>query len=162
MDQPPLYQPEFVPMKGNKYMRLEDTHGAPKFQHTVVLGQPQPVVPHPRDHIIWSLCSLVYGNPFCLGMLAVYFSIKPVVPHPRDHIIWSLCSLVYGNPFCLGMLAVYFSIKSRDRKMVGDLEGARKHGKTACCFNTVTLTLVILGLLFFFITYGIIIYQVTH
>lgn len=127
MDQPPPYQPEFVPMKGNKYMRLEDTHGAPKFQHTVVLGQPQ-----------------------------------PVVPQPRDHIIWSLCSLVYGNPFCLGMLAVYFSIKSRDRKMVGDLEGARKHGKTARCFNTVTLTLAILGLLFLFITYGIIIYQVAH
>uniref|UniRef100_A0A8C7U970 Uncharacterized protein n=1 Tax=Oncorhynchus mykiss TaxID=8022 RepID=A0A8C7U970_ONCMY len=122
MDQSPPYQPEFVPMKENKY-----THGVAKFQHTVVLGQPQ-----------------------------------PVVPQPRDHIIWSLCSLVYGNPFCLGMLAVYFSIKSRDRKMVGDLEGARKLGKTACCFNTVTLTLTILGLLFFFITYGIIIYQVAH
>ncbi|CAB1344795.1 unnamed protein product [Coregonus sp. 'balchen'] len=122
MDQPPSYQPECVPMTGNTYVPHEDPHGAAKFQHTVVLGQHQ-----------------------------------PDVPQPKDHIIWSLCSLVYGNPFCFGMLAVYFSIKSRDRKMVGDLEGARKLGNTACCFNTVTLTLVILGLLFLFITYGIII-----
>ncbi|XP_070965020.1 dispanin subfamily A member 2b-like [Oncorhynchus clarkii lewisi] len=127
MDQPPSYQPEFVPMNGNKYTSLEDPRGAPKFQHTVVLGLPQ-----------------------------------PVVPQPRDHIIWSLCSLVYGNPLCLGMLAVYFSIKSRDRKMVGDLEGARKHGKTARCFNVVTLTLVILGLLFLFIIYGFFIYNISH
>jgi hypothetical protein len=59
-------------------------------------------------------------------------------------------------------MILHFVFQSRDRKMVGDLEGARKHGKTACCFNTVTLTLAILGLLFFFITYGIIVYQVTH
>uniref|UniRef100_A0A4W5MEB1 Uncharacterized protein n=1 Tax=Hucho hucho TaxID=62062 RepID=A0A4W5MEB1_9TELE len=126
MDQPPSYQPQFVPMKGKKYMRLEDPHGAPEFQHIVAVGQPQ-----------------------------------PVVPQPRDHIIWSLCSLVYFNPFCLGLLAVYFSIKSRDRKMVGDLEGARGHGKTARCFNIMTLTLVTLGLLFI-ITYGIIINKLAH
>uniref|UniRef100_A0A4W5MFH4 Uncharacterized protein n=1 Tax=Hucho hucho TaxID=62062 RepID=A0A4W5MFH4_9TELE len=120
----PIEQESMVGVKqgyeGKKYMRLEDPHGAPEFQHIVAVGQPQ-----------------------------------PVVPQPRDHIIWSLCSLVYFNPFCLGLLAVYFSIKSRDRKMVGDLEGARDHGKSARCFNIITLTLEI-------ITYGIIIYQVAH
>ncbi|XP_038827838.1 dispanin subfamily A member 2b-like [Salvelinus namaycush] len=126
MAQPPSFQPEFVPLKGNEYMRREDPHRASKFEHTAVLGLPQ-----------------------------------PVVPQPRDHIIWSICSLVYGNPCCLGMLAVYFSIKSRDRKMVGDLEGARQHGKTARCYNVVTLTLLIAGLLSCLITYGII-YQIAH
>uniref|UniRef100_A0A3B3BCM3 Uncharacterized protein n=1 Tax=Oryzias melastigma TaxID=30732 RepID=A0A3B3BCM3_ORYME len=41
---------------------------------------------------------------------------------PRDHIIWSLFSLI-------------FSIKSRDRKMVGDLDGARQYGSTARRLN---------------------------
>lgn len=59
-------------------------------------------------------------------------------------------------------MILHFVFQSRDRKMVGDLEGARKHGKTARCFNTVTLTLAILGLLFLFITCGIIIYQLAH
>lgn len=59
-------------------------------------------------------------------------------------------------------MILHFVFQSRDRMMVGDLEGARKLGKTARCFNTLTLTLAILGLLFLFITYGIIIYQVAH
>ncbi|KAL7867618.1 hypothetical protein SRHO_G00090020 [Serrasalmus rhombeus] len=62
---------------------------------------------------------------------------------PKDYIVWSLASVSYGNPFCLGLLAFYFSIKSRDRKMVGDLEGAKSYGSTACCFNVWALTLII-------------------
>lgn len=30
----------------------------------------------PKDYIIWSLCNSVYGNIFCLGMVAFFFSIK--------------------------------------------------------------------------------------
>lgn len=84
-------------------MRLEDTHGAPKFQHTVVLGQPQPVVPQPRDHIIWSLCSLVYGNPFCLGMLAVYFSIKVSLNSPYI--------AFYSNVWCWCLYCMDFQVE---------------------------------------------------
>ncbi|KAL1023532.1 hypothetical protein UPYG_G00042050 [Umbra pygmaea] len=58
---------------------------------------------------------------------------------PRDDFVWSLCNLIYCNPCCLGLIAVYYSIKSRDRKMVGDLEGARNHGQTARCYNIVIL-----------------------
>ncbi|CAB1344828.1 unnamed protein product, partial [Coregonus sp. 'balchen'] len=126
------------------------------FQHIVVLGQPQAVVPQPRDHIIWSLCSLV---PSRSGHVPTYRRLGTAPGR---------CTSAQGSHYLVTLqprvrqpilLAVYFSIKSRDRKMVGYLEGARKHGNTARCFNTVTLTLVILGLLFLFITYGIIIYQ---
>uniref|UniRef100_A0A3B3HHF8 Uncharacterized protein n=1 Tax=Oryzias latipes TaxID=8090 RepID=A0A3B3HHF8_ORYLA len=54
---------------------------------------------------------------------------------PKDHIIWSLCSFFYFNPMCLGLAALIFSIKSRDRKVVGDLEGARHYGATARYLN---------------------------
>ncbi|XP_071402009.1 dispanin subfamily A member 2b-like [Centroberyx affinis] len=72
-------------------------------------------------------------------------------PLPRDHIIWSLCCLLYANPLCLGLAAFCFSIKARDRKMAGDLEGARKHGSTALCLNIFTLILVVIMIILFFI-----------
>uniref|UniRef100_A0A3P9I233 Uncharacterized protein n=1 Tax=Oryzias latipes TaxID=8090 RepID=A0A3P9I233_ORYLA len=60
----------------------------------------------------------------------------PVPPiREGDHIIWSLCCFLYSNPLCLGLAALIFSIKSRDRKVVGDLEGARHYGATARCLN---------------------------
>ncbi|KAJ7998255.1 hypothetical protein DPEC_G00220730 [Dallia pectoralis] len=80
-------------------------------------------------------------------------------PQPRDHIIWSLCSLVYGN-LCCGILAVYYSIKSRDRKVLGDLEGARAHGKTARCFNIVTLTVTLIVVFIVIIVYSVMIPQI--
>uniref|UniRef100_A0A3B4DEV2 Uncharacterized protein n=1 Tax=Pygocentrus nattereri TaxID=42514 RepID=A0A3B4DEV2_PYGNA len=55
--------------------------------------------------------------------------------HPKDYIVWSMASLYFGKPFCLGLLAFYFSVKSRDRKMVGGLEGVRSYGSTARCIN---------------------------
>ncbi|NWI53993.1 IFM2 protein, partial [Calyptomena viridis] len=30
----------------------------------------------PRDHLLWSLCTTLYGNIFCLGFLALVFSVK--------------------------------------------------------------------------------------
>ncbi|XP_036432493.1 interferon-induced transmembrane protein 3-like [Colossoma macropomum] len=67
--------------------------------------------------------------------------------HPKDYIVWSMASLYFGNPFCLGLLAFYFSIKSRDRKVVGDLAGARAYGSTACCINGWALALIILTII---------------
>ncbi|KAL6474649.1 hypothetical protein MHYP_G00182100 [Metynnis hypsauchen] len=64
--------------------------------------------------------------------------------HPKDYIVWSLATLYFGNPFCLGLLAFYFSVKSRDRKMLGDLSGAKSYGSTACCINGWALALIIL------------------
>ncbi|XP_039471822.1 dispanin subfamily A member 2b-like [Oreochromis aureus] len=56
---------------------------------------------------------------------------------PKDYIIWSLFSFVYLNPFCFGLAALIHSIKARDRKMAGDVDGARHYGSTAQNFNIV-------------------------
>uniref|UniRef100_A0A671UCC2 Uncharacterized protein n=1 Tax=Sparus aurata TaxID=8175 RepID=A0A671UCC2_SPAAU len=69
----------------------------------------------------------------------------PAVP-PKDHIIWSLCCFVYSNPLCLGLAALIFSIKARDRKVAGDLEGARLYASTAHCLNIWATVLVSIGL----------------
>uniref|UniRef100_A0A671UC99 Uncharacterized protein n=1 Tax=Sparus aurata TaxID=8175 RepID=A0A671UC99_SPAAU len=70
----------------------------------------------------------------------------PAVP-PKDHIIWSLCCFVYSNPLCLGLAALIFSIKARDRKVAGDLEGARLYASTAHCLNIWATVLVSIGVL---------------
>ncbi|XP_045436989.1 interferon-induced transmembrane protein 3-like isoform X1 [Pipistrellus kuhlii] len=64
-----------------------------------------------------------------------------VVP---DHIVWSLFNTLFFNPCCLGFVAFAFSVKSRDRKMVGDVMGARSYASTAKCLN---IWAVVLGLL---------------
>ncbi|XP_035769032.1 interferon-induced transmembrane protein 5-like [Neolamprologus brichardi] len=53
---------------------------------------------------------------------------QPVITEPpNDYIIWSLFSFVYTNPFCFGLAALIYSIKARDRKMAGDVDGARRY-----------------------------------
>ncbi|TMS05972.1 Catalase [Larimichthys crocea] len=66
----------------------------------------------------------------------------PPPPPPKDHIIWSLCCFVYSNPCCLGLAALIFSIKARDRKMVGDMDGAQHYASTARCLNICATVLV--------------------
>ncbi|XP_070828661.1 dispanin subfamily A member 2b-like [Chaetodon trifascialis] len=70
---------------------------------------------------------------------------------PKDHIIWSLCCFVYSNPCCLGLAALIFSIKARDRKVVGDLEGARHYASTARCLNIWSTVLASIMILISFI-----------
>uniref|UniRef100_A0A669ECF9 Uncharacterized protein n=1 Tax=Oreochromis niloticus TaxID=8128 RepID=A0A669ECF9_ORENI len=79
-----------------------------------------------------------------------------ITESPKDHIIWSLCCFVYLNPCCLGLAALIYSIKARDRKMVGDVDGARRYGSTAQSFNIVATIIVTTGFLIFFITFGVI------
>ncbi|KAL8170093.1 UNVERIFIED_CONTAM: hypothetical protein K2H54_063071 [Gekko kuhli] len=66
-------------------------------------------------------------------------------PPPRDHVVWSLCTTLYLNFCCLGLLALAFSVKARDRKMVGDHNGASSYGSTSRCLN---ITALMLSLLF--------------
>ncbi|KAJ8249088.1 hypothetical protein GJAV_G00231050 [Gymnothorax javanicus] len=80
--------------------------------------------------------------------------VVPSTPPPRDHIIWSLFNFFYMNPCCLGFVAFYFSIKARDRKVVGDMEGARDYGSTARCLNIVALCLTLLFFLIFIIAFA--------
>ncbi|XP_064019580.1 dispanin subfamily A member 2b-like [Pogoniulus pusillus] len=50
-----------------------DMEGLPR--STVVVVEPPPMPP-PRDHFIWSLCTMLYGNICCLGFMALVFSVK--------------------------------------------------------------------------------------
>ncbi|XP_028372504.1 interferon-induced transmembrane protein 1-like [Phyllostomus discolor] len=61
-----------------------------------------------------------------------------------DHIIWSMFNTLYFNVCCLGFIAFAYSVKARDRKMVGDVIGAREYASTAKCLNIVALVLGIL------------------
>ncbi|KAI9546556.1 hypothetical protein NQZ68_026777 [Dissostichus eleginoides] len=68
------------------------------------------------------------------GSTVVQYTSVSVPPEPpRDHIIWSLCCFLH--PFGLGLAAFIYSIKARDRKVVGDMEGARRYGSTALRLN---------------------------
>ncbi|KAM7415000.1 hypothetical protein PAMA_019698 [Pampus argenteus] len=66
-------QAEFVPLQGGGYDMHHGQPSAPAMvQYTTVNIPTDP----PKDHIIWSLLSFVYCNPFCLGLAALIFSIK--------------------------------------------------------------------------------------
>uniref|UniRef100_A0A3P9I288 Uncharacterized protein n=1 Tax=Oryzias latipes TaxID=8090 RepID=A0A3P9I288_ORYLA len=86
-------------------------------------------------------------RPHATTAAGVHNTIVLQAEPPKDHIIWSLCCFLYSNPLCLGLAALIFSIKSRDRKVVGDLEGARHYGATARCLNIVATIIVCLRIL---------------
>uniref|UniRef100_A0A3B4DGJ0 Uncharacterized protein n=1 Tax=Pygocentrus nattereri TaxID=42514 RepID=A0A3B4DGJ0_PYGNA len=87
--------------------------------------------------------------------------VVPMPEHPKDYIVWSMSTLYFGNPFCLGLLAFYFSVKSRDRKMVGDLTGAKSYGSTACCINGWALGLIIVTAIIIIIAVAVLVSAVT-
>uniref|UniRef100_A0A8C6SF01 Uncharacterized protein n=1 Tax=Neogobius melanostomus TaxID=47308 RepID=A0A8C6SF01_9GOBI len=66
---------------------------------------------------------------------------------PKDHFIWSLLCFVYYNPCCLGLAALIHSVKARDRKMLGDIEGAHNYASTARTLNIISTVLFCLGLI---------------
>ncbi|XP_055505075.1 dispanin subfamily A member 2b-like isoform X2 [Leucoraja erinacea] len=66
-----------------------------------------------------------------------------------DHLPWSLFNLSYMNCCCLGLVATIYSVKSRDRKVVGDVEGALHYGSTARSLNIAATVLSILIFIIF-------------
>ncbi|XP_075569474.1 interferon-induced transmembrane protein 5-like [Pelecanus crispus] len=67
---------------------------------------------------------------------------------PRDYVLWSLFNVLLGHGLaylgCLCFPALLFSIKARDCKVLGDLEGARRHAARAKAWNiTCTLLMVL-------------------
>ncbi|XP_074083697.1 interferon-induced transmembrane protein 3-like [Macrotis lagotis] len=55
---------------------------------------------------------------------------------PRDYLLASLFNLlVLGNPCCLSFAALVYSVKSRDRKLVGDMDGALTYANTSKQLN---------------------------
>ncbi|XP_027881726.1 dispanin subfamily A member 2b-like [Xiphophorus couchianus] len=83
------------------------------------------------------------GDPTGVQHIVVNVPTEP----PTDYLVWSLCNFVYGNIFCLGLAALIYSVKARDRKVVGDQDGARRHAYTARALN-ITAT-VLMSLLVF-------------
>ncbi|XP_041650811.1 dispanin subfamily A member 2b-like [Cheilinus undulatus] len=91
------------------------------------------------------------GGPAVVNTTTVNIVAEP----PKDHIIWSLLCFVYTNPCCLGLVALIHSIKARDRKMVGDLEGARQYGLSARNYNIAATALFCLIMLIFIISVSV-------
>ncbi|XP_074490051.1 dispanin subfamily A member 2b-like [Sebastes fasciatus] len=89
-----------------------------------------------------------HGGPTTVQYTTVNINTEP----PKDHIIWSLLCFMYSNSCCLGLAALTFSIKARDRKVAGDLEGARHYGSTARYLNIGATVLFSIMVLIFIIT----------
>ncbi|XP_044870329.1 interferon-induced transmembrane protein 10-like [Mauremys mutica] len=64
----------------------------------------------------------------------------PLQP-PHRFVLWSLFSTFFCNVCCLGFMALVFSFKARDRKVLGDTNGAGSKGKTAKGLNITVLHL---------------------
>ncbi|XP_056908902.1 dispanin subfamily A member 2b-like [Takifugu flavidus] len=60
---------------------------------------------------------------------------------PKDHFIWSIICFSHSNIFCLGLAALIYSVKARDRKMMGDMNGAQHYASTARCLNILSTVL---------------------
>lgn len=86
-------------------------------------------------------------NPEMVQMHSTTVQMTNSAPPPKDFLVWSIYSLVYWNPCCLGLAALIFSVRSRDRKVTGDLEGARHYGRKACYLNITALLLIVLVLI---------------
>uniref|UniRef100_A0A8C5WTK0 Uncharacterized protein n=1 Tax=Laticauda laticaudata TaxID=8630 RepID=A0A8C5WTK0_LATLA len=73
-------------------------------------------------------------------------------PAVRDYVVWSMFSFTTCNCCCLGLFALLYSIKSRDRKVLGDPEGAANHGRTAKYLNIAAVMItIVLGYTFGYI-----------
>ncbi|XP_068579979.1 interferon-induced transmembrane protein 1-like [Cebidichthys violaceus] len=93
------------------------------------------------------------------GPMVQYTSVNIASEAPRDHVIWSIVNFLHLNPCCLGLAALVYSIKARDRKMAGDMSGARNYGSTARCLNIWATALVFLSVLFIIIVMAV---QMNH
>ncbi|XP_043938610.1 dispanin subfamily A member 2b-like [Protopterus annectens] len=66
-------------------------------------------------------------------------------PPPKDHLVWSIFNMIYMNLCCLGCIALIFSVKSRDSKVLGDMEEARHYSRVSKILNITTVFLYILS-----------------
>ncbi|XP_077177358.1 dispanin subfamily A member 2b-like [Paroedura picta] len=87
------------------------------------------------------------------GMAAPPYTYPRSVParQPRDFVLWSLFNFFFLNACCLGFIALVFSFKSRDRKVVGDIEGATSYGSTAKGLNIAALILSLVFIILFIV-----------
>ncbi|KAM7329553.1 interferon-induced transmembrane protein 1-like [Alexandromys fortis] len=71
-----------------------------------------------------------------------------------DHVIWSTFNALFLNFCCLGFIAYAHSVKSRDRKMVGDVTGAKAYASTAKCLNICALIFSSIMIIIFIALYA--------
>ncbi|XP_019217353.1 interferon-induced transmembrane protein 1 [Oreochromis niloticus] len=87
------------------------------------------------------------------SVLVQHTTVNVITEPPKDHFIWSLLCFLYSYPWCcLGLAALIYSIKARDRKVAGDLEGARRHGLTARGLNIAATFVFAIGFVIVIIT----------
>nr|XP_023678594.1 dispanin subfamily A member 2b-like [Paramormyrops kingsleyae] len=66
------YQSEVLPMQTSKSEKWCEPGYRPVYQREMQMES----TPPPRDHIIWSLFNFINCNPCCLGLIALYYSVK--------------------------------------------------------------------------------------
>ncbi|KAG8125612.1 hypothetical protein E2320_020935, partial [Naja naja] len=130
------------------------------------LIRPRPSCPHQslsvpkatsspvRDYVVWSLFSFTTCNCCCLGLFALFYSIKvngagkdmgralSVSPPP---------ALFFHTGLLLSLSLSPFLSSLQDRKVLGDPEGAANHGRTAKYLNIAAVTITIIVYIIFII-----------
>ncbi|XP_053923947.1 dispanin subfamily A member 2b-like [Cuculus canorus] len=67
---------------------------------------------------------------------------------PQDYFAWSFFNVLLGHLAYLGCLclpALLLSIRARDCNLLGDLEGARRHGLRAKVLNIICTVLMVVA-----------------
>ncbi|XP_026547148.1 interferon-induced transmembrane protein 1-like [Notechis scutatus] len=72
--------PNYQQLKEDHDSAILEAHGVPAGATVIRMHSPEVYTTPPSDHIVWSLCTTLYFNVFCLGFLALFFSVKA-----RDH-----------------------------------------------------------------------------
>ncbi|XP_030055376.1 dispanin subfamily A member 2b [Microcaecilia unicolor] len=93
------------------------------------------------------------GSGAPAGMHSSVITITPASPQPQDHIPWSVFSTLYLNTCCLGFVALLYSLKARERKDVGDMNGAIGYASTSRSLNIAALVLTMLLVILFVILF---------
>ncbi|XP_070813460.1 interferon-induced transmembrane protein 1-like [Pituophis catenifer annectens] len=100
--------PSYEQLKEEHDMGILEASGVPPGVTVIRMHSPQVYTTPPRDHIIWSLCTTLYFNVFCLGFFALIFSVKA-----RDRkVIGDYNSAAsYGSTAkCLNLVALLLNI----------------------------------------------------
>ncbi|EDM11954.1 rCG47484, isoform CRA_a [Rattus norvegicus] len=97
---------------------------------------------------------VILGGPHTSNSATTTTINMPAEISTPDHVVWSLFNTLFMNFCCLGFIAYSYSVKSRDRKMVGDVTGAKTYASTAKCLNISSVIFTILMAILTIILYA--------
>ncbi|KAK9410158.1 interferon-induced transmembrane protein 3-like [Crotalus adamanteus] len=95
--------PNYEQLKEQHDMETLEAPGVPAGATVIRIPQEPP-----RDHILWSLCTTLYLNIFCLGFLALFFSVKA-----RDRKVigdYNTAASYGSTARCLNLVALLLNI----------------------------------------------------